>query len=291
MNEIGQLIDQVDAIVKGAVASVPLDVLHADGVALLTALAGLALVLQGFRVWLGDAGMNKLFAQLAWSLVCIGALFWLVNDGLTGFFADGIDASFVAIANKLMPGAGDGSSMKAALTILWETMQHVGQLYDKLFEGVGRLDVLTVFFKNLFSILIILFAQFMLLLAMIAFMTISTVSMVLVKIALIIAPVLIPWAMFNISAFLFVGWLRFFVTASLYKVVGAAVLFFASKILGGFSAIAMTGSTGFLATTLAALSIASLTISISALVVMIPRISQQLVSAPAGEIGFRLGLK
>lgn len=291
MNSIGELVDQINAIVDGSVASVPLGVLHSDGLALLTALAGLALVLQGYRVWVKDEGINKLFAQLAVSLMFIGALFWLVNEGLTQLFADGIDASFMMIANKLMPGAGDGDSWKAGVSIMWETMQHVGELYSKLFDGVGRLDVLSVFFKNLLSILIIIFAQLVLLIAMIAFMTISTLSMIMVKIALIIAPVLIPWAMFNVSAFLFVGWLRFFITASLYKVVGAAVLYFASKILGGFSAITMAGAGGFLSTTFAAISIASLTISITGLVLMIPQISKQLVSAPPGEIGFRLGLK
>lgn len=291
MSAIDDVIQETAAVVDAAVNSVNLTVLQPEGLRLFGMLAGLAFILAGYKVFVRDEGSHKLFVQLAWTSFLIFLLSWFVGDGYLFIFDESINQSFNRIADKLLPGSSNGSAWTAAMSIMWDALQKIAGMLTKIYQDVSVWDTWTVFFKNLVAICILLFAVLVVLIGMVMFMTISTASSILVNVALIIGPVLIPWAMFNVTAFLFVGWLRLFVASALIKVVGAAVLYFASKILAGFAGIIAKGSASFAAMTAASIGIASLEMSIVALIVMVIPITRQLVSAPAGEIGFKFSLR
>ena len=50
------------------------------------------------------------------------------------------------------------------------------------------------------------------------------ISMVLFYVAAALGPVMIPWVLFEPMSFLFDGWVRFVISASLYKVVGLVMI-------------------------------------------------------------------
>ncbi len=206
-----------------AAMNIPLDTLHTDGVALLGLLATISVAVMGYKTMFaqGASGnLNAFGARVLLTVIALLALWWLVNDGYSEVFVRGLDASFVQIAEKLMPGAGTGSHLGAAAEIFMNVYNSIGAALNRVYEGSWGLGVLTATAKNLPAILCMLFSMMVIIFSMMAYMSMQIISVILVKLALIIGPIFLPWALFNQTSFLTAGWLRFFLSASLYKVLG-----------------------------------------------------------------------
>jgi hypothetical protein len=283
-----EVYERMQGVVNGALDTMDIGVLHAAGLSLFQGLAliaiawaGISYVLQPADTEKGNAVIGKVVRQM----IFIGIVYWLLDSGFETVFVQGIDWSLQKIALIIMPSSGD-TSLVGGMDFMWASMQAVGQLIAQLFEGAQVWDVLTIAGKNMPTLIVLTLSLFIQALSAMVYAAFLIVSLFLVKLVLMLGPIFIPWLVLEKTDFLFWGWLRFLIVASLYQVVGAAILYFAYKLLAGEAAIIAEMNGSFPESLIIAVMGASLHLAILYLIVQIPKISQALVSGSLGQLKY-----
>jgi type IV secretory pathway VirB6-like protein len=138
-------------------------------------------------------------------------------------------AFFDCLANQatdLPPGQqpalrGLELALDPAFSILNTAFQVPGLSFSSLTD-IGNTFANTGFWLGSFlmKLLIVAFILF----SGLVYIAMYIISMVLLYVAAALGPVMIPWVLFGPMSFLFDGWVRFVIGASLYKVVGLVMI-------------------------------------------------------------------
>lgn len=282
-----EIYERMRGVVDGALDTMDIGVLHTAGLNLFGGLAVIAICWSAIMMVLeqpdGKKG-NTVIGKIIRQVMLIGIVYWLVKGGFETVFVQGVDLSLQKVAYILMPSSGS-ASLAGGMDYMWAAMQAVGQLIASLFEGAQVWDVLTIAGKNLPTLMLLTLSLFIMSLTAMGYATFLTVSLFLVKLVLLLGPIFIPWLLLEKTSFLFWGWLRFLIVASLYQVVGAVILYFAYKLLAGEAQIIAELDGSFPESLMLSVMVASLHLTILYLISQIPKISQALVSGMMGQLG------
>lgn len=274
-----EIFQKAGAIVDGAVASYNVHVLTGIGMNLFWAMAAFVVSWRGVKLAMasGEArGLSPLMNQFLSTIFGVTIVFFLLGAGFDMVFVQGIDGSLKKVAEILLPGGMGGGLINTSIESMYQGLNAVSKMMSDLFKDTTVLDTLTVFFKNLPTILVLAFVEFLIIVGIVAYFSLVSMSFILVKVALVIAPIFIPWLLLPATSFVFMGWLRFLISASLYQVIGAAIIFFSQSLLTNTAKlIAETGGT-FPESLFAAIAMAALQVTILALIVKVPQIAKQL---------------
>jgi len=274
-----EIFQKAGAIVDGAVASYNVHVLTDVGMNLFWAMAAFVVSWRGIKLAMasGEArGLSPLMNQFLSTIFGVTIVFFLLGAGFDMVFVQGIDGSLKKVAEILLPGGMGGGLINTSIESMYQGLNAVSKMMSDLFKDTTVLDTLTVFFKNLPTILVLAFVEFLIIVGIVAYFSLVSMSFILVKVALVIAPIFIPWLLLPATSFVFMGWLRFLISASLYQVIGAAIIFFSQSLLTNTAKlIAETGGT-FPESLFAAIAMAALQVTILALIVKVPQIAKQL---------------
>ncbi|MDP2152203.1 MAG: type IV secretion system protein [Methylotenera sp.] len=274
-----EIFEKAGNIVDGAVASYDLHILTGVGMNLFWAMAAFVVSWRGIKLAMasGEArGLSPLMNQFLNTIFGVTIVLFLMSSGFDLVFVEGINGSLQQVAGILLPGGMSGSVVNTSISSMYQGLNSVSQMMSDLFKDATVLDTLTVFFKNLPTILVMGFVQLLIIIGILAYFALVSLSFVLVKIALVLAPIFIPWLLLPATSFIFVGWLRFLISAALYQVIGAAVIFFSQNLLTNTAKlIAETGGT-FPESLFAAIAMAALQVTILALIIKVPEIARQL---------------
>lgn len=276
-------VEMVTQIVSTAFSGLDTSTLHATGLKLLGGLSLISVSWLGIQMVLEGEGFGNIISRLIRIIFLIGGAFWLLGDGFDLVFIKGVDGSLAKIADTILPGAGTlQGAVQSAMTHLMEAVGSISNSITKITENVSALDMITVIGKNLGVFVLLFLAEIILLGAMGAYLLVGTMSVFMVKIAILLGPIFIPWMVLEKTNFLFNGWLKFLIASSLYKVVGAVVLMIGGKIMdGGASVVAKTQDLAFPDNVFAALALAGLAAVIAYMTAQIPSIANGLVSGHA----------
>ena len=74
------------------------------------------------------------------------------------------------------------------------------------------------------------------------FIAVMIMSQILVNLSLFVAPLFVPWLMWESSAFLFHGWLKFTIVAGAQKIVAAALFGLTMKLLDAVGTLSETAA-------------------------------------------------
>jgi type IV secretory pathway VirB6-like protein len=152
----------------------------------------------------------------------------------------GIDGTFQKIAEVLNPG---GASGLGALNALFKGAENVTGRLSNYASG-SWYEVAS----NVLNILICAIGTLVVwvLLAVVGalFITQLLFSEVMMTLAFVLAPVMIPWALWQQAEFIFQGWIKFFLSASMIKVIVAFVSSITVAILESLMRVTPT-NTGF----------------------------------------------
>jgi type IV secretory pathway VirB6-like protein len=260
-----------------------------DGRVLAGLLLAIVIAWDGIIGMLAGSGANEFLSKLIKHLTTAG----FVAAMLSGVLVEPINQSFDALADKISGGktsigSAVGSIQQAAATI-WSGKPAAGPTDGQtVSQGVveswwnsltgGRLTQMALEF--IMSALIVI----VILVAGAIFIAQFLISQILIKLALIIMPVMIPWMIFNKTEFLFDGWLRFFLSAGMQKVVGAFFFSITLAMLEGAATIAAASQSpaGALGTYALVLI---LCIVAAWLMLQIPQIAAGLISGYGGHGG------
>lgn len=207
-----------------------LGLLQPEGRKLTYVLLGIAIAWTGLAAALKQTPFNELVAEVVVVAFAGGMVLWFINgtDVLTS-----IDAGFTQIASKIMAtvtGGGDASSAVAqAVNALLQTAVAVSDLplltengdaswFDKIVNAGAEVG------NAIMALLYQLFMAAMLVVVALIYMGSFIMSQTMVGLAMIIAPVIIPFYLIRPLSFLATGWFQFFVSAGMVKVGGALLM-------------------------------------------------------------------
>lgn len=276
-----EFFDKAGEIVDKAAASYDLHVLTDTGMNLFWALAALIVSWRGvqFAMASGDGrSLSPVMNKVISTVFGVGFVLYMMQSGFDIIFVDGIAKSLEIVAGKLMPGGMGGGVLSQSLASMFVGFQVISQMASDIFKDVSLLDTLTVFFKNMPTLLVLMFAELLIVIGIVALFAVISVSIVMVKVAIIIAPIFIPWLLLPATSFVFMGWVRFLIAACLYQVVGAAVIFFAQNLLTNTAKLITESGNTFPESLFAALAMCALQITILTVIVKVPQIAKQLSS-------------
>ncbi len=281
-----------------------------------TASSGLQAVenaLQGVQGNLGSIG-SQLFAYLAFlSLVWWAAQLILKGGDITDTFGGFLRSVFLfglayffmlpyaegqtplvwfvgklttAVTSALTGNAnGDVSDIAAyAFTSLYTMIailvKDLMQPFSSSSGFLGGMEAIGVLFANLPMVLFLGLAIVLLWFAGITLFVMATIGLVMFKVADIFAPLFIPFLVLPVVSWLFDGWLRFLLSAAMYKMAGAAIVLLGSAVLKQLSPL-LLGTPNWGQMTIAGMVVAGLAFSLLYVMLQLPSIAQGLISGHA----------
>lgn len=175
-------------------------------------------------------------------------------------------------------GPGNGSGSAATDDCVWNT---VGD------EPASFMDLLLHFPKIMLFGLVRLFTVFLMAIMLAAYLAVIFVAEISMGAAVILGPILVPWLIWPRMEFLFDGWLRFMITATLAKIVAALVVAINTTIIVGISTLtdqlAVPNNQSLVDINLMAAVMIALVAALGTFVIwQVPSIAQALVSGGAG---------
>lgn len=201
----------------------------------------------GVRLVLSGGEINRLMGTLLRSLFLLSLAWWFMPG-------QGDLVSMVQSLGQELTAAYSGTNDLAGLLAYGFTkiVNHIGALGEVLSKlitagqpidgplataaAIGRLFVYWV------PVLFMGLAMVMMMLMIVAYFVIWVLSLGLISIVKLLAPVFVPFLVLPVTSFLFDGWLRNLIVAVLYEVVGAIILGLSNQVIGvtisRFSAVA-----------------------------------------------------
>lgn len=209
--------------------------------------------IQGVQADLGGMGW-QLWAYVALIAFSWQGLRWVMAQGDITQIAGGVMRTVMLIGFSywLMPNSGKPSPLitfvislssdvaktivgPGGLTAAVETMNtQIGQMQNSVAEMmrfVWREGGVLSWMEQLPSLLPLGMAQFVLMGASMSIFMVGLGGMILMQAGAILAPLFIPWMMLSLTRWIFDGWLRWFISAALYQVLGAVFLKISGAVL------------------------------------------------------------
>lgn len=101
----------------------------------------------------------------------------------------------------------------------------------KSFSWDGLIEIISIIPVSMYTIVAAAASTFLILVAMFVYMATLVMSQINIEIAKLFAPLFVPFLLFRPASWMFDGWLRFFLSSALLKIVGLLLLQITSVIL------------------------------------------------------------
>ncbi|MGE3342308.1 MAG: type IV secretion system protein [Vicinamibacterales bacterium] len=214
-----------------------------------TALSTIATAIeQKLAAMQGSAGLRNIGVTLVAFFALANAIYYLIKGYLAGTGLNGVMADFVGLAilggttqifmdrdignailgtmntitTAISGGAGASISqlMNDSAVETFETMRNMWNVGMVTWSDGNWWNLVTALPSLMLKIAAMAVTSFLILLALCVYFATLITSQVSINIALILAPVFVPFLLFSPASFLFDGWLKFTIGAGLMKVVG-----------------------------------------------------------------------
>lgn len=210
-------------------------------------LAAIAITWKGIEIVLEQGDFTRIMGDLLRNIFFIGLAYWFMpvggHNSLVGIGdCPGDQCGFVGnlmISLTQAVGGNPQAMLSTGMNAFLDQIGLLGKTVMDVLTGGGNVawyefGKIIINLVNSLVILLYLLATILILyFGMLAYIVIWGMSQILVAVAKIFAPVMIPWMVLQPTSFLFDGWLRFFITASLYQVVGAVMLKIGNNMITG----------------------------------------------------------
>jgi len=287
-NEVEEALDRAAA--NGA--------LQQMGNQILAFLLVLMLVWTALKTMISGRGFGELIGEWVPVFIAFGVAYLFLNDRVAQSIVSTMDAIGTAIGGQSM--ANLESSVAAVMEPLMRSFWYVWQmprvgseasLWDNLSPGAVMASLVSPVMTGLLKLV----TAFLILIG--GVVTLATVVMahISLHLALLLAPVLVPFLLLRPLSWIFEGWLRFLLGACMLKIVVAFFLNIATALLGAMNAVgtmvfaeATSASPvdAYVADALMHGLMVALALLTTLLMMSAPGIATGLLSGSAGSIGF-----
>ena len=212
-NQVRKVIDDLRSSINSKAS-----LLVPEGKILLTTLSVIAFSWLGMRLALQGASASEGMAEAINLIFMIGIASWVVSSSEV---STGIMKGFDDIASKIIGSAtSEGSGSDPSLTSQIDVaVRALVESVVRIYEQPNELSL------SMVPVLIMkVFMSLFLLAVTLAYMGMFVMTQVMFGIALILAPVLVPFYVIQPLSFIATGWFKFLLSAGMAKVAGALIL-------------------------------------------------------------------
>ena len=263
----------VESLINGPLNMVSSAPFAAAGAKLLSMLLLILISWKGIRLVIDTSSINQVVAEIVNIVILWGIASFFLLSSVQTQIAEGFDQLAQTAAQSAGSAVGgasaDVSSTQSMITgALVSGLTAAYQLYqgtpaekpssvsDSTWDKVSgwfkdKVNDLVTFqwLAAVANLIFRVFIAIMIMAAVVLYCGQLLISQVLVNVGLIMAPLLIPWIMWEASAFLFHSWIKFMIVAGIQKIVGA-LLFgmttsFISELTSLTSSVNTDSSTNF----------------------------------------------
>lgn len=233
--DVAQVVDTISGALAAHNAALGATLIPA-GKRLVAGLGVTVFTWRALKLVLGEGGPQPVIAEIFNMTIIVGFLTWFLNEWgyvfqvtLVGGF-DWITVQVLGSNSAISAGIAAGmSALLRSAQHLWETSPPmVGSLTEFASNFPAWLAA------NLFRLATML----ILIAAAVIYAGYALVSQILVGIALLIGPVLVPWMLVDSLSFVYQGWLRFLIIACFYRVSGALLVSYTIHLMPALEQVA-----------------------------------------------------
>lgn len=276
---------------------------------LLAGLSLIALAWFGINIVLQQGDMGSIWGGLIRTIFLIGFAYFASGSTAMGGAYNGAEMLFgvssnsnventqsgiIGFTNKLaqdVSGQAGGverqsGTVNALTSAVEQIFKQVGLIFTAItdsFKNCSGIGCLGTFIEMIPTVFFLGIVMVGLLIAGFLYVVFGMSAMIMLNIAVIMAPIMIPWIVLERTSFLFDGWLRFLIAAALTKVVMGLLLGFGDAAFAGMAAHLGSGASGALGVLPSAIAMLVLTLVLLALMQQAPQIASTLISG--GTVG------
>lgn len=270
------------------------------GKTLLSAITLLVLSWEGIKIAMEMSTINETMGKFVNLILITGITFFLFDNyesyfGQSGLLIKGFDniatslgmgGDFATVVNKAVNSFFTLAGNIMGFDVKKATGAESPSLWEQIKEYTDIGAAFATFVDWLPSLIVRAAAALVTIVAGAIFIIQMLLSQLGIVIGAIIGPIMIPWMLIPATSFLFDGWLKFMITAGMWKVVGAIIYAMAEPAITKL-ATAVSNTNGmaedFGYLTLQALGILLVVVVIAVLMSKIQELAQALVSG--GTVG------
>lgn len=191
---------------------------------------------------ISGTGLSGFIADFLPELIAAGVVIVFLTQNVGGAIESALNGLAAIVTG--VPNSGTTSLINQAGQQGFQTLSNIWQVPSV--SGLSALDPTTwlpAIASLLYGLVAKAVAMFLILVALAVYIAMVVTSQVSVIIALILAPVFIPFLMFKPASFLFDGWLKFFLGAGMMKVVGLLMLTVTTVMMGSLQTVSQNAIT------------------------------------------------
>ena len=252
----------IQAIFKKTSSLVDSGPFQETGKSLMYMLLGILISWKGIKIALDFSGFNQVIAEIVQIILLAGIAGFFMMPVTQQQLAKGFDQLAAEAASK----AGGAINVTDPTSAIASTMATTFMAAEKLWDGPnatnkpakanqGTWDKVTSFlteawtsistgemFLGLAAIIYRAFIAFCVVATALLYMVNLIMSQVMVNIGLILAPIFVPWILWESTAFLFQGWVKFMVVTGVQKIVGALLFGITASMVDNVTSIVDAGT-------------------------------------------------
>ena len=183
---------------------------------------------KAVKIMMDGAPIQQVIGELVNLILLFGIAKFFMDTTVQNQFATGFDT----LATKAATAAGSSADASSLATMITSALQQMMEAaFHLLFGGAGDkqeswsiADLNPVkWFMWCVTLIIRLGTALIILICALLYCGMLFISYTMVSIGLVFAPLMVPWLLWDASAFLFHGWLKFMIVAGVQKIVAAVV--------------------------------------------------------------------
>lgn len=272
MSLIQSIFTVVDSI------KVNLDVLQPLGLSLLAALTAIRLTQDGFKTVFKNEpgqglGLNRILGYLIVSIFLISTTAYMLNAGGQEALVEWIEGFIDSAAAAVLGGQSlmDGTAFSEPFN---QIDAAINDAMDRATADIEWYDFAGAILKNLMMIVLGIVAYVITFINQISFLTVLIITKMVVKVAIIIMPIFLPFAILDETKQLAYNWFSFFLECALIKLVAAVLLGISVQLLTGIVKFIPDADLGEIVTAITVVSAGQFAMFI--LIKRVPDIAKQL---------------
>ncbi|WP_092484685.1 type IV secretion system protein [Candidatus Ichthyocystis hellenicum] len=172
----------------------------------------------GYQLWGMVIGDNQQFLVEILKNILIASILSFILTNWDSFIARFFFNNINLLAKKISPTEQDST-----LTIFFDLLNSIN---DRSFlSGISLAPekIVAATLGNFAAVILKTATELVIILTMAAYVIVLYMGGVLLSVSLMLGPLLFPWLLLKPCQFIFQGWLRFTISASLYQIVGSAM--------------------------------------------------------------------
>jgi type IV secretory pathway VirB6-like protein len=187
-------------------------------VSLLTYLSIISISLAGIKLALTSGSLSEPMSKMISTIFVIGLATYLISDGYETMFIDTIGGLIKHLITLTPNGTPELADM------LTRFMEEQFKFIGTIMASFSELSLYDIFFKYGPSLIMLGFMFVGMLITALTAMIATLTAMVTLAIALAVGPVFIPFMVLEKTSFLFDGWVKFVINATLTKLIVAIIV-------------------------------------------------------------------